>query len=114
MTFVVTEQCIRCKFTDCVQVCPVDCFYAGETMVVISPDKCIDCGACAPECPVKAIVPDTDELAERWLPINAEYSTQWPVIRSRQAHGLDADAHRNEPGKFEKYFSPMPDSSVRD
>ncbi len=112
MTFVVTESCIRCKFTDCVQVCPVDCFYAGEAMLVISPDKCIDCGACAPECPVDAIVPDTDALAERWLPINAEYSGQWPGIRHKLPPGAQAEAHRDEAGKFEKYFSPLPDPSV--
>ena len=114
MTYLVTEQCIRCKFTDCVQVCPVDCFYAGETMLVISPDKCIDCGACESQCPVKAIVPDTDDLAHRWLPINAEYSTQWPVIRRKLAMSLDAEAHRDEADKFEKYFSPKADLSVQD
>ena len=111
MTFVVTEECIRCRYTDCVQVCPVDCFYAGESMLVISPDKCIDCGACAPECPVEAIVPDTDERAEQWLAMNAEYSTKWPNIRHKLEPSPLAESHRGERGKFEKYFSPEPDAS---
>ena len=58
MTYVVNESCIRCKYTDCVEVCPVDCFYEGENMLVIHPDECIDCGVCEPECPVDAIKPD--------------------------------------------------------
>ena len=60
MTYVVTENCIKCKYTDCVDVCPVDCFYEGENMLVIHPDECIDCGACEPECPVSAIYPEED------------------------------------------------------
>ena len=60
MTYVVTEACIRCKYMDCVEVCPVDCFYEGENMLVIHPDECIDCGVCEPECPVDAILPDTE------------------------------------------------------
>ena len=61
MTYVVTEACIKCKYMDCVEVCPVDCFYEGENMLVINPDECIDCGVCEPECPPKAIVPDTEK-----------------------------------------------------
>jgi len=64
MTYVVTEACIRCKYMDCVEVCPVDCFYEGENMLVINPDECIDCGVCEPECPVEAILPDTEDEAE--------------------------------------------------
>ena len=60
MTYVVTENCIRCKYTDCVEVCPVDCFYVGETMLVINPDECIDCGVCEPECPAEKIDPAAD------------------------------------------------------
>ena len=60
MTYVVTDNCIMCKYTDCVEVCPVDCFYEGENTLVIHPDECIDCGACEPECPVQAIFPDID------------------------------------------------------
>ena len=63
MTYVVTENCIRCRYMDCVEVCPVDCFYAGEQMLVINPEECIDCGVCEPECPAEAIVPDSDDRA---------------------------------------------------
>ena len=55
MTYIVKDECIKCKYTDCVEVCPVDCFYEGENMLVIKPDECIDCGVCEPECPVEAI-----------------------------------------------------------
>ena len=65
MTYVVTDQCIKCKYMDCVEVCPVDCFYEGANMLVISPDECIDCGVCEPECPVEAILPDTEDDAEK-------------------------------------------------
>ena len=61
MTYLVNEKCIKCKYTDCVEVCPVDCFYEGENMLVINPDECIDCGVCEPECPVDAIISDTDD-----------------------------------------------------
>jgi ferredoxin len=60
MTYVVNDNCIKCKYTDCVEVCPVDCFYEGANMLVIHPDECIDCGVCEPECPVDAIKPDTE------------------------------------------------------
>ena len=75
MTYAVNDQCIKCKYTDCVDVCPVDCFYEGENMLVIHPDECIDCGACAPECPVDAIF-DEAELPEKWTAytkMNAEW-----------------------------------------
>ena len=67
MTYIVNESCIKCKLMDCVEVCPVDCFYEGENMLVIHPDECIDCGVCEPECPVEAIKPDTEVGAEKWL-----------------------------------------------
>ena len=70
MTYVVTEACIKCKYMDCVEVCPVDCFYEGENMLVIHPDECIDCGVCEPECPAEAIVPDSEPEAEKWLELN--------------------------------------------
>ena len=73
MTYIVNESCIRCKLMDCVEVCPVDCFYEGENMLVIHPDECIDCGVCEPECPVDAIKPDTEPGIEKWLEINAQY-----------------------------------------
>ena len=74
MTYIVNESCIRCKYMDCVEVCPVDCFYEGENMLVIHPDECIDCGVCEPECPVDAIKPDTEPGLEKWLLLNAEYA----------------------------------------
>ncbi|MEO1960183.1 MAG: ferredoxin family protein [Paracoccus sp. (in: a-proteobacteria)] len=67
MTYVVTDNCIMCKYTDCVEVCPVDCFYEGENMLVIHPDECIDCGVCEPECPADAIKPDTEVVIDRSL-----------------------------------------------
>ena len=60
MAYVVADPCVKCKYTDCVAVCPVDCFYEGKNSLAINPDECIDCGACEPECPVQAIFPDTD------------------------------------------------------
>jgi len=93
MTFVVAEPCIRCKHTDCVDVCPVDCFYEGVNFLVIDPDECIRCGACVPECPVEAIYPD-DELPDKWseyLEINARLAPAWPVITVVQASLPDAD-----------------------
>ena len=75
MTYVVTENCIKCKFMDCVEVCPVDCFYTGENMLVINPDECIDCGACEPACPVAAIFPE-EETPEKWksfIQLNYDY-----------------------------------------
>ena len=70
MAYVVTEACIKCKYMDCVEVCPVDCFYVGENMLVIHPDECIDCGVCEPECPAEAILPDTETGTDKWLEIN--------------------------------------------
>jgi ferredoxin len=79
MTYVVTEACIKCKFMDCVEVCPVDCFYEGENMLVISPDECIDCGVCEPECPPEDIKADTESGMEKWLSVNAEYANPGPI-----------------------------------
>ena len=80
MTYIVTDNCIACKYTDCVEVCPVDCFYEGENMLVIHPDECIDCGVCEPECPAEAIKPDTEPGLDKWLKINAEFAQVWPNI----------------------------------
>ena len=80
MTYIVNENCIKCKYTDCVEVCPVDCFYEGENMLVIHPDECIDCGVCEPECPAEAILPDTEEGTEEWVEFNLKYSELWPNI----------------------------------
>ena len=80
MTYVVTDNCIKCKYMDCVEVCPVDCFYEGENMLVIHPDECIDCGVCEPECPANAIFPDTEPGLASWLKLNSEYASVWPNI----------------------------------
>src|SRR5271165_298480 len=85
MPYVVTEACIRCKYMDCIEVCPVDCFYEGDNMLVISPDECIDCGVCEPECPAEAIISDTDKEAEKWLEMNREYAGKWPNITRKKA-----------------------------
>ena len=106
MAYVVTEACIKCKYMDCVEVCPVDCFYEGETMVVINPNECIDCGVCEPECPAEAILPDTEGGLEKWMEINATFSAQWPNITVKGEVADDADSHKGEEGKYEKYFTP--------
>jgi ferredoxin len=109
MTFIVTDACVKCKLMDCVEVCPVDCFYEGENMLVIHPDECIDCGVCEPECPVDAIKADlADEPDGKWLKVNTEYSKEWPNITRKGEPPADSDAFRDEKGKFEKYFSPKP------
>jgi ferredoxin len=105
MTFVVTDVCILCKYTDCVEVCPVDCFYEGENMLVINPDECIDCGVCEPECPIDAILPDTDERAEKWLDVNRDYSEKWANITKTKPAMPQAEEMKSVEGKFEKYFS---------
>lgn len=86
MTYIVTESCIKCKHTDCVEVCPVDCFYEGENFLVIHPDECIDCGLCVPECPVDAIFAD-DEVAEdqiEFIDLNARLADDWPNITEKK------------------------------
>ena len=85
MTHVVTDNCINCKYTDCVEVCPVDCFHEGPNFLVIDPDECIDCTLCVAECPVNAIFPEMDVPAgqEHYLGINAELAKIWPVIASK-------------------------------
>ena len=108
MTYVVTDACINCKYKDCVEVCPVDCFYEGENMLVIHPEECIDCGVCEPECPIDAIKPDTDEGMDKWVEVNQTYATQWPVITENGPEMADADKFKEMQGKFEKYFSPKP------
>ena len=105
MTYVVTEDCIKCKFTDCVEVCPVDCFYEGENMLVINPDECIDCGVCEPECPAEAISDDTCDDAQKWLDINREYAEKWPNITSKKDPPVDADKWKNVENKFKEHFS---------
>jgi ferredoxin len=108
MTYVVTEACIKCKYTDCVEVCPVDCFYEGDNMLVIHPDECIDCGVCEPECPADAIKPDTEPGLEKWLEVNTEYAKTWPNITQKKESPPDAKDFEGMEGKFEKYFSKEP------
>ena len=108
MTYVVNESCIKCKLMDCVEVCPVDCFYEGANMLVIHPDECIDCGVCEPECPVEAILPDSDGDLDQWLKLNTEYAEKWPNITRKGDAPADADDFRDVAGKFEKYFSSEP------
>src|SRR5919201_2325570 len=108
MTYVVVESCIKCKYMDCVEVCPVDCFYEGENMLVIHPDECIDCGVCEPECPVEAIKPDTEPGLENLLKINAEFAKTWPNITQKKEPPADAKAWEGVPNKLETHFSPNP------
>lgn len=108
MTYVVTEQCIKCKYMDCVEVCPVDCFYVGENMLVINPDECIDCGVCEPECPAEAIIPDTDGKAQDWVEMNREYAAKWPNITRKGEAPADADAWKGVENKFKDHFDPNP------
>jgi ferredoxin len=107
LTYVVNESCIRCKTMDCVEVCPVDCFYEGENMLVIHPDECIDCGVCEPECPVDAIKPDTESGLEKWLSLNAEYARIWPNIKVKKEPPPDYKEWEGKPNKLQ-YFSPNP------
>ena len=121
MTFVVTDNCIKCKYTDCVTVCPVDCFHEGENMLVIDPEVCIDCGVCVAECPAGAIFPETAsaenpysqaELVD-WVTFNHQYSKQWPVLAQikpalPEAKQFDNVLNPNNPetkNKREKYFN---------
>jgi ferredoxin len=94
MTFVVTESCIRCKYTDCVDPCPLDAFREGPNMLVIDPDVCIDCALCVPECPVHAIFADEDVPVEQlhFTPLNAELSERWRMISRVKPAPEDADA----------------------
>jgi ferredoxin len=93
MTFVVLESCIKCKYTDCVEVCPVDCFHEGPNMLVIDPEECIDCTLCEPECPVEAIVSEDDipEGQEDFLELNARLAKDWPVLAQAKSPPDDAD-----------------------
>lgn len=104
MTHVVTDACVKCKYTDCIEVCPVDCFYEGEYMVVIDPQECIDCGVCVFECPIDAIKPETPELLA-WVERAQKYSAIWPQITKRKPALEGAREHENEKNKFEKYIS---------
>jgi len=108
VTYFVNESCIKCKYLDCVEVCPVDCFYEGENMLVIHPDECIDCGVCEPECPVDAIKADSEPEAEKWVEVNREYSTKWPNITKNGDPMPEADKFKEVKNKFTDHFSSNP------
>src|SRR3989344_67327 len=107
MTYVVTENCIKCKYMDCVEVCPVDCFHEGENMVVIDPAICIDCGVCEMACPINAILPETTPGSELWVEHNQKYAALWPSITVAGLSPLDAEEWVGKPNKL-KFFSPEP------
>ncbi len=108
MAYVVTEDCIRCKRMDCVEICPVNCFYEGANMLVIHPEECIDCGVCEAECPEEAILPGTNSRAAAWSAVNAQYASRWPVILKRGRPPEDAEDFHNVPDKFAQFFDPSP------
>jgi ferredoxin len=103
MTYIVTDNCIRCKYTDCVEVCPVDCFYEGPNFLVIHPDECIDCGLCEPECPAEAILHEDDLSPEqdKFYQLNAELAEVWPNITERKAPLPDAEKWDGVPDKLQ-------------
>ena len=103
MAFVVTENCIRCKYTDCVEVCPVDCFYEGPNALMINPDECIDCALCEPECPVDAIKSEDDltPQEQHFLALNKRLAEKWPNITSKKAAPADADDWKEVSGKLQ-------------
>jgi len=103
MAFVITENCILCKYTNCVEVCPVDCFHEGTNSLVIDPDECIDCGLCEPECPVEAISSEDDVEDKNFININRKLSKIWPVINKRKDPLIDADKWKDVKGKI-KYL----------
>ena len=103
MTFVVIDNCIRCKYTDCVEVCPVDCFREGPNMLVIDPDECIDCNLCVPECPVDAIYAEDDlpEDKKSYTELNAELAKKWPMITAMKEAPPDADEWKDVEDKLQ-------------
>ena len=103
MAFIVGEPCIKCKYTDCAEVCPVNCFYEGPNMLVIDPDECIDCAVCIPECPVNAILPEEDvpEEQKKFTTLNAELARIWPVITDAKPGPEDADQWKDVKDKLE-------------
>jgi ferredoxin len=104
MTYVVTEACIKCKYTDCVEVCPVDCFHEGPNFLAIDPDECIDCSLCVPECPVEAIFAEDDVPADQseYIALNARLAPGWPVIVRRHDPLPDHETWASVHGKRDK------------
>ena len=114
MTFVVTEQCIRCKYTDCVEVCPVDCFKEGPNMLVIDPDECIDCNLCVPECPADAIYAEDDlpEGQQSMIELNARLAKKWPTLTEQKPAPSDADQWLNHVNKLH-FLEESPESPLK-
>jgi len=102
MSYLVTENCIKCKHTDCVEVCPVDCFYEGPNFLAINPDECIDCAVCVPECLVDAIVPDNDQNIDVvfWTDLNRRLSSKWPNLTKKKSALPDAEKWNGKPNKL--------------
>lgn len=103
MTYVVTDNCIKCKYTDCVEVCPVDCFHEGPNFLVIDPEECIDCTLCVPECPINAIYAEDDlpDKLTQFTKLNAELAAEWPVITEKKDAPADAAEWENKPDKLQ-------------
>lgn len=101
MSYVVTENCVRCKYTDCVDACPVECFHEGPNFLVIDPEECIGCGVCVPECPIGAIyaIEDLPSEQHEFVALNRELAAQWPLITERHEPLEDADAWADQPDK---------------
>ncbi len=108
MAFIVTDACVNCKFMDCTTVCPVNCFYEGENMLVIHQTECIDCGSCEPLCPSEAIIADIDDEEGDWVEFNSKYAAIWPRLTKRPDSPADAKDWVDVPDKLEKHFSPNP------
>ena len=106
MTYVVIESCIRCKYTDCVDVCPVDCFREGPDMLVIDPNTCIDCAVCEPACPIDAIKSDASPLGKPWVDLNSRYAGEWPALTMKQEPCSDASQFAEVKDKFLRFFRP--------
>lgn len=107
MTHVVTEKCIKCKYMECIQVCPTSCFHEGENMLVINPERCIDCGLCIPQCPINAIEPHTTLNMEPWIALNTRLAASWPVITIPGIPPTDADQWVDVSDKL-KYLNEKP------
>lgn len=108
MAHVVTQACIRCKYSDCVEVCPVDAFREGANMVVIDPEACICCGACVTECPIGAIADEDEPAGAPWAELNARHARLWPIITKRRTAQPDAAQFVDVPDKHRDWFDPSP------
>ena len=104
MSYCVTENCIKCKYTDCVVVCPIDCFYEGKNMLVINPDECIDCGVCEIECPAQAIKSELEQDMEKWIEFNSYYAKKWNKIKTKKQPLPKADSWSKVSNKLKNYF----------